>query len=150
MAASRISAIMPPTTIRIPLRCVKMWGHPPFSIADNYAIEVRNLSTARQWYQDKLGLREARQDRQDDSGRPFVDLHASSTDTFLTLVELPPGANPQNIHVIFFAKNLGKTHQWLKSRGVAVEQPTTDSGGNRLFDFHDLEGNKIEVSIEPG
>jgi catechol 2,3-dioxygenase-like lactoylglutathione lyase family enzyme len=127
-----------------------MWGSPPFSIADNYAIDVQNLSAARQWYQDKLGLREAKDHREDDSGRPFVDLHASFTDTFLTLVELAPGATPENNHVILFAKNLDKTHQWLQSRGVAVEQPTTDSGGNRLFNFHDLEGNKIEVSVEPG
>ena len=126
-----------------------MWGSPPFIIADNCAIDVRNLSAARQWYKDKLGLREAKQDREDDSGRLFVDLHASSTDTFLTLVESPPGATPESNHVILFAKNLDRTHQWLQSRGVAVEQPTTDSGGNRLFNFHDLEGNKIEVSVEP-
>jgi len=127
-----------------------MWGSPPFSMADNCAIDVRNLPAARQWYKDKLGLREAKQDREDDSGRPFVDLHASSTDTFLTLVESPPGATAESNHVILFAKNLDKMHQWLKSRGVAVDQPTTDSGGNRLFNFHDLEGNKIEVCVEPG
>jgi len=28
--------------------------------------------------------------------------------------------------------------------------PTADSGGNRFFRFHDLEGNKIEVCVEPG
>ena len=126
-----------------------MWGSPPFSIADNFAIDVRNLSAARQWYKDKLGLSEAKDHREDDSGRLFVDLHVSGYDTFLTLVELPPGATAEKNHVIFFANNLDKTHQWLQSRGVAVEQPTTDSGGNRLFDFHDLEGNKIDVCVEP-
>jgi len=127
-----------------------MWGSPPFIIADNCAIDVRNLSAARQWYKDKLGLREAKQDREDDSGRPFVDLHAPLADTFLTLIELPTGATAEKNRVIFFAKNLDKTHQWLQSRGVAVDQPTTDSGGNRLFNFHDVEGNKIEVCVEPG
>jgi catechol 2,3-dioxygenase-like lactoylglutathione lyase family enzyme len=127
-----------------------MWGSPPFSIADNCAVDVRNLSAACQWYKDKLGLREAKQDREDDSGRPFVDLHTPSTDTSLTLLELAPGATREKSHVIFFAKDLDKVHQWLQSRGVAVEQPTTDSGGNRLVDFHDLEGNKIEVCVEPG
>jgi catechol 2,3-dioxygenase-like lactoylglutathione lyase family enzyme len=127
-----------------------MWGSPPFTIAGDGVIDVRNLSAAHQWYKDKLGLREAKQNREDDSGRPFVDLHASSTDTFLTLIELPPGATAEKNHVILFTKNLDKTHQWLQSRGVAVEQPTTDSGGNPLFNFHDLEGNKIEISVEPG
>jgi hypothetical protein len=51
--------------------------------------------------------------------------------------------------VIFFAKNLEKAHEWLAGRGVAVEPTTTDSGGNRLFRFQDLEGNTIEVCVEP-
>jgi hypothetical protein len=28
--------------------------------------------------------------------------------------------------------------------------PTADSGGNRFFRFANLEGNKIEVCVEPG
>jgi catechol 2,3-dioxygenase-like lactoylglutathione lyase family enzyme len=127
-----------------------MWGKPPFSIADNEAIDVRNLAAALEWYKEKLGLHEAHTDREDDSGRPFVDLHVSGDDTFLSLVELEPGASTQNGHVIFFATNLEKAHKWLAGRGVAVEPTTTDSGGNRLFRFQDLERNKIEVCIEPG
>ena len=64
-------------------------------------------------------------------------------------MELGPGASAEKRHVIFFAKNLEKAHQWLAERGVAVELPTTDSGGNRLFRFRDLEGNAIEVCVEP-
>jgi catechol 2,3-dioxygenase-like lactoylglutathione lyase family enzyme len=127
-----------------------MWGKPPFTIADNEAIDVRNLATAREWYKEKLGLREAHTDREDDSGRPFADLHVSGDDTFLSLVELKPGASAQNRRVIFFATNLEKTHRWLVGRGVTVEPTTTDSGGNRLFRFQDLEGNTIEVCVEPG
>ena len=36
--------------------------------------------------------------------------------------------------------------EWLSSRAPS----TTDSGGNRLFRFRDLEGNTIEVCVEPG
>jgi predicted enzyme related to lactoylglutathione lyase len=53
-------------------------------------------------------------------------------------------------HVVLFAKNLEKTQQWLVSRGVLVEPITCDAGGNHLFHFHDLEGNAIEVCVEPG
>jgi catechol 2,3-dioxygenase-like lactoylglutathione lyase family enzyme len=127
-----------------------MWGKPPFTFADNNAIDVRNLAAAREWYKEKLGLHEAHSDRVDDSGRPFADLHVSGDDTFLSLVELEPGASRQNGHVIFFAANLEKAHQWLAGRGVTVEPTTTDSGGNRLFRFRDLEGNTIEVCVEPG
>ncbi len=127
-----------------------MWGKPPFSIADNCAIDVRNLSASREWYEKTLGLREAPDDREEDSGRPFVDLRIASDDTFISLVELKPGASADNGHVIFYAKNLEKAQQWLVGREVFVEPITADSGGNRFFRFQDLEGNKIEVCIEPG
>jgi catechol 2,3-dioxygenase-like lactoylglutathione lyase family enzyme len=126
-----------------------MWGKPPFSIPDNYAIDVHDLGDARQWYKEKLGLRETKTNREEDSGRPFVDLHIYNDESFLSLVELPSGATAEHAHVIFYARRLEKAHEWLAGRGVFVEPITSDSGGNRLFRFHDLEGNKIEVCIEP-
>lgn len=113
-------------------------------------MDVQHLSTMSEWYKEKLGLREAHNDREDDSGRPFKDLNISNDDTFLSLVELEPGASVENRHVIFYAKNLEKAHEWLAARGVPVGPTTTDSGGNRFFRFQDLEGNTIEVCIEPG
>jgi len=50
-----------------------MWGKTPFWILDNCVIEMRNLGTARDWYKKTLRLREAAGEREDDSGRPFVD-----------------------------------------------------------------------------
>lgn len=126
-----------------------MWGKPPFSIPDNYAIDVRSLVAASEWYKEKLGLREQDSDRQDDSGRPFRDLHIAKENTFVSLLELPPGVPSATGHVIFYAKNLEKTHRWLGARGVSVESITMDSGGNRLFRFQDWDGNKIEVCVEP-
>jgi catechol 2,3-dioxygenase-like lactoylglutathione lyase family enzyme len=126
-----------------------MWGKPPFTIADNCAVDVRNLRVACEWYKEKLELREAQNDREEDSGRLFADLHASNDDTFLSLVELEPGASVENRHVVFYAKNLEKAHEWLAARGVPVSPTMTDSGGNRFFRFQDLEGNTIEVCIEP-
>ena len=127
-----------------------MWGKPPVSIGDNCAVDVRNLAAAREWYKEKLGLRDARSDREDDSGRPFADLNNSNGGPILSLVELAPGASAEKEHVIFWATNLEKAHQWLAGRGVVVEPLLTDSGGNRYFRFRDLEGNAIEVCIEPG
>jgi catechol 2,3-dioxygenase-like lactoylglutathione lyase family enzyme len=127
-----------------------MWGKPPFSIADNCAIDVRNLAASREWYKKTLEFREAPVEREEDSGRPFVDLRLGNDGTFISLVELKPGACPESGHVIFYAKNLEKAQQWLAEREVFVEPITADSGGNRFFRFQDLEGNKIEVCIEPG
>jgi catechol-2,3-dioxygenase len=126
-----------------------MWGKPPFTIAENCAVDARQLSAMCEWYKEKLGLRDAQSDREDDSGRAFKDLNISRDEPFLSLVELEPGGSAEKRHAIFFAKNLEKAQQWLAGRGVAVEPTTTDSGGNRLFRFQDLEGNTIEVCVEP-
>jgi hypothetical protein len=125
-----------------------MWGKSPFSVPDNYAIDVCNLAGLCEWCKENLGLQEAGTDQREDSGRPFVDLHISNDDTFRSLVELPPSATAEKQHVIFYANRLEKAHKWLLERGVPVEPITTDSGGNRLFRFHDLEGNTIEVCAE--
>jgi catechol 2,3-dioxygenase-like lactoylglutathione lyase family enzyme len=127
-----------------------MWGKPPFYFSDNCAVDVRNLVAARDWYKEKLGLRDVKTEREDDSGRPFADLTISNDDIFLSLVELAPGASGGKEHVIFFAEILEKAQKWLTERGVTVEPITADSGGNRFFRFQDLEGNKIEVCVEPG
>jgi catechol 2,3-dioxygenase-like lactoylglutathione lyase family enzyme len=126
-----------------------MWGKPPFSIADNCAVDAQNLAAMCAWYKEKLGFHEVEKNRDEDSGRPFTDLYISNDDTFLSLVELQPGTSPERRHVIFFAKNLEKAHQWLTAHGVAVQPVTADSGGNPFFQFQDLEGNTIEVCVEP-
>ncbi len=126
-----------------------MWGKPPFVISDNCALDVRNLKAAREWYKEKLGLRDSRDRREDDFGRPFADLMFASEDALLSLVELAPGASPEKAHVILFAKNLEKAHKWLADRGVPVAPLATASAGNPLFEFLDLDGNAIEVCVEP-
>jgi catechol 2,3-dioxygenase-like lactoylglutathione lyase family enzyme len=126
-----------------------MWGAPPFWIADNYAIDVRNLAAAREWYKEKLALREIHDRKEDDSGRPFADVCVSKEGGMCSLIELVPGAAPKGQHVIFYAKNLEKAQKWLTDRGVASEGITADSGGNRFFRFFDLDGNAIEVCVEP-
>lgn len=126
-----------------------MWGGPPFGIADNYAIDVHDVAAACDWYKEKLGLREIHDRREDDSGRPFADVCVSKGGGVCSLVEMDPRTAASKQHVIFFAKNLEKAQQWLSDRGVATQGITSDSGGNRFFRFFDLDGNAIEVCIEP-
>jgi hypothetical protein len=120
-----------------------MWRKPPFSIADNDALDARNLAVVRERYKERLGFQEARTEREEDSGRPFKDLCVSGDNTLLSLLELEPGAAAENRHVVFFARNLEKAQQWLAGRGVAVEPTATDSGGNRFFRFQDLDGSTL-------
>jgi catechol 2,3-dioxygenase-like lactoylglutathione lyase family enzyme len=127
-----------------------MWGANPFSIDDNYAMDVQDLTASHNWYKEKLGLKEAKLEREDDSGRPFVDLQISQDGGILTLVELTGGTAPKPEHVIFTSNHLEKTRSWMEGRGVTVEPVTNDSGGNQFFCFRDLDGNRIEVCKEPG
>jgi catechol 2,3-dioxygenase-like lactoylglutathione lyase family enzyme len=128
-----------------------MWGSPPFFIPDSCVVDVRNLGAARDWYREKLRLQESHNRREDDSERPFVDLCLSKDDeACFSLVELEPGASPEKRHNVVYAKKLEKALEWFTERGVSVESITTDSGGNRFFRFYDLDGNVIEVCVEPG
>jgi catechol 2,3-dioxygenase-like lactoylglutathione lyase family enzyme len=126
-----------------------MWGGPPFRISDNYAIDVREVAAARQWYKEKLGLREIHDRKADDSGRPFADVCISKESGVCSLVELEPSAAPGRQHVVFYAKDLEKARKWLMDRGVATEGITSDGGGNHFFRFFDLDNSAIEVCVEP-
>jgi len=116
-----------------------MWRKHPFWISDHCVIEVRNLGAARDWYQKTFGLREAAGEREEDSGRLFVDLQVSNDDPALRLVEREATSSAQSEHVIFFTRNLQKAREWLTERGVTVEAVASDLGGNRFFRFQDLE-----------
>jgi catechol 2,3-dioxygenase-like lactoylglutathione lyase family enzyme len=128
-----------------------MWGKPPLYIPDSFAVEVRDLQAASSWYKEKLGLRDAPRDIGDDSGRPHVVLQLDK-DQYVSLVQVEGQASTKrsygSVAPIFFAGNLGKTQDWLKNRGVTVEPIESDSGGNQLFRFLDLEGNRLEVCQE--
>ena len=128
-----------------------MWGSPPFFMPDSCVVDVRNLGAARDWYKEKLSLQESHDRQEDDSGRPFADLCLSKHDeACFSLIELEPGASPEKRHNVVYAKKLEKALEWFAERGVSVEAITTDSGGNRYFRFYDLDGNAIEVCVEPG
>ena len=129
-----------------------MWGKPPFYPGDNLAVEVRNLDAARTWYKGKLGLRDAPKGREDDSGRPFVDLQLD--ETLVTLIEaepegFDPGRRKLDPHPVFFTHNVQNAHAWMEERGISVGPVSSDSGGNQVFQFQDLDGNSIEVCKEP-
>ena len=122
-----------------------MWGNPPFTIADNCAVDVRDLASAREWYSSKLGLKVIKTDREDDSGLPFLDLGFEKDGAILSLIQSSTSESPSGSRPILYAKNITKAHDWFTGRGVAVDPITSDSGGNQLFVFRDFDGNVIEV-----
>jgi catechol 2,3-dioxygenase-like lactoylglutathione lyase family enzyme len=125
-----------------------MWGSPPWFIADNFSVEVRNLAAGLAWYKKKLGLHESKVNREEDSGLPFVDLQISKGDAIITLVQVEPGSTAKDTRPMLLTKNPEKARHWFSERGIAVGPMQSDSGGNQFFQFADLDGNKIEICRE--
>jgi len=125
-----------------------MFGRRNFYFGDNISVGVRDLDQAVAWYQEKLGLR-------------LTPLQSEELDAFLAfgkddeiglaLVVIPEGETEANVeaHPILYTKRIEAAHKEFASKGVAVGPIQNDSGGNRFFRFRDLEGNEIEVCVEP-
>jgi hypothetical protein len=126
-----------------------MFGSNPLSIPESFAVPVRNLANARRWYIEKLGMSDGPKDAADDSGLPFAALQVRKGE-FVTLVETL--ASDEKSYGegarIFFASNVSKAQKWLNDRGVVTDAIEEDSGGNTLFHFQDLDGNRLEVCQE--
>jgi hypothetical protein len=74
-------------------------------------VAVRNLSTAQSWCKERLGVRVAGIEREDDAGLPFVDLDTGKVGECITLIEVEPGATLSDVRPILFTKHLENTHE---------------------------------------
>ena len=125
-----------------------MWGRKHFYFAENISVGVKDLDRAVTWYQEKLGLRLTPLKSEDVEA--FLAF-AKDDDTGLALVVIPSGEAKANIpgHPILFTKKIEAAYEDFVAKGINVQPIQRDSGGNRLFRFQDLEGNDIEVCVEP-
>ncbi len=125
-----------------------MFGRKSFYFGDNISVGVRDLDRAVAWYKDKLGLRMTPLRSEDFDAFLSFD---KDDETGLALVVIPKGETEANVeaHPIIFTKRIEAAHEEFSSKGIAVGPIQSDSGGNRFFRFQDLEGNEIEVCVEP-
>lgn len=125
-----------------------MWGRKHFYFGDNISVAVRDVSKAVAWYQEKLGLRLTPLKSEDFDA--FLGL-SKDDETGLALVGIPAGQTTANVerHPILFSKKLEACREEFASRGIQVGPLQRDSGGNSFFQFQDIDGNIIEVCIEP-
>ena len=125
-----------------------MWGRNTFYFGDNISVGVRDLSRAAAWYKDKLGLRLTPLKSEDFDA--FLSL-SKNDETGLALVTLPAGQTEANVedHPILFTKKIAACREEFASRGITVGPIQQDSGGNSFFQFQDVDGNTIEVCVEP-
>jgi catechol 2,3-dioxygenase-like lactoylglutathione lyase family enzyme len=125
-----------------------MWGRKNFYFGVNISVGVRDLDLAVAWYQEKLGLHLTPLKSEDFEA--FLAF-AKSDETGLALVVIPPGQTKAAVegHPILFTKRIEAAYEEIASKGISVQPIQSDSGGNRFFRFRDLEGNEIEVCVEP-
>ena len=125
-----------------------MWGRREFYFVDSISVGVKNLDSAVVWYQQKLGLQLAPLKSEDFDA--FLSL-SKNDEVGLALVVIPDGEATANVegHPILFTKKIEECREKFASRGIQVGPLQRDSGGNSFFRFPDLEGNIIEVCVEP-
>jgi catechol 2,3-dioxygenase-like lactoylglutathione lyase family enzyme len=125
-----------------------MWGRNNFYFGDNISVGVRDLDQAVAWYTEKLGLRVTPLKSEDFDA--FLSL-SKNDEVGLALVAIPAGETAANVegHPILFTKRIEACRDEFASRGIRVGPIQQDSGGNSFFQFEDVDGNFIEVCIEP-
>ena len=125
-----------------------MWGRKKFYFGDSISVGVRDLDKAIAWYKEKLGLCLTPLKSEDFSA--FLAF-AKDDDIGVALVAIPAGETDANIEErpILFTKKIEACREEFISRGIQVRPLQRDSGGNSFFQFSDVEGNLIEVCVEP-
>jgi len=125
-----------------------VWSRKKFYFGDNISVGVRDLDRAVAWYQEKLGLHLTPLKSEDFDA--FLSF-SKNDEVGLALVAIPTGETTVNVegHPILFTKNTEECREEFASRGIQVQPLQYDSGGNSFFQFPDVEGNIIEVCVEP-
>ena len=125
-----------------------MRGAGSFYFGDSIAVGVRDLNRAIAWYQEKLGLKLTPIKCEEFDALPAFD---KKEEIGVARVLIPPGERKANVegHAIPFTKKIEKAQEKFEARGISVEPIQSDSGGNGFFRFQDLDGNTIELCVEP-
>ena len=119
-----------------------------YSVRGTITVGVNDLDRAVTWYCDRLGL----------SVMPeksySAEVHLGYLQRETPMIVLFPAGERNSVpfaerHPILFTHKLDSVHAELASAGIDVGLIQSDSAGNRLFRFRDLEGNEIEVCVEP-
>lgn len=115
-----------------------------FERIDTVVLRVRNLESARRWYEQHLHLTTTFVDEHEQLAVLSVGEHHS-----LTLWQLKPGETAASSGVataypIFAASDARAAHEQLFGSGLHPE-PIQDGPGIRFFGFRDPDGNRLEA-----
>lgn len=113
---------------------------------DSIVVSVRNLATARAWYEEKLDCKFVGMG-EDDLGPVALLKFKGEPEPTIYMAEPRPGEG-RGERPILFTGNVAKAHDTLSSRGIWVGPIQTDRSGLDFFEFRDCDGNSIEVCKE--
>jgi catechol 2,3-dioxygenase-like lactoylglutathione lyase family enzyme len=110
-----------------------------FDADDPQYLDVRDLTAARKWYEEKFGWPVTHVEPEPDLAVVF-DLGDGQTNLCLSRGE---GKSP--VARFSTPDDLDDVHRVLESRGIVVGPVESASDGRRHFRFRDLEENVLEV-----
>ena len=114
-------------------------------------VGVKNIDQAIDWYTANFGLVEG-DSSPNEATLGYAGGKGRSVIPLVLLVRVPVGSTEAAVkrHPILFTRKLEKARKNLLANGISAGPIHEDSGGNRFFQFTDLEGNLVEVCLEPG
>ncbi len=113
-----------------------------------FAIVVRDMPKAKEFYEDKLGLKVATDYRQDND-HWWVSLTLPEGGVTITLTTFHENAKPSTMTLWFATSDLSAAHKTLGDKGVKVSVIGDDlhgpGSGVKWFNFMDPDGNLIHL-----
>jgi len=111
--------------------------------ADFVAVPVQDLKRANEFYGETLGLR-----RNPNSGPPWVEFELGN----VTLALVPPEimgpdfeARGHQMPIALRVADVEEARRKLEAEGVEFPHETIDSGVCHLANFHDPDGNTLQL-----
>jgi catechol 2,3-dioxygenase-like lactoylglutathione lyase family enzyme len=122
----------------------------PFHFVGSISVPVKDPKAAARWYGVVLNLNCV-------AGWDLVpvgmtdNMDRSNPGPQIVFVNTPDGPlSPTGTkRPIIFTRDVENAHRWFSAQTSTTDPIHRDSGGNQFFTFRDLDGNQIEVCLDP-
>ena len=113
-----------------------------------FQMAVRDMPRAKEFYEEKLGLKVATDYRRDDSNW-WVSLEFAEGGVTMTLTTHHAHMKPGGMTLYFATSDIAAAHEELRDRGAEVADIDDDlhgpGSGVKWFSFEDPDGNLIHL-----
>lgn len=110
---------------------------------------VRDMSKAKEFYVEKLGLKATQDYRQDDNNW-WVSLSLPDGGVTITLSTFHGNTKPGTMNLYFATSDVAAAHKELRNKGLTVSEVKNDlfgpGSGVKWFDLQDPDGNQIKLA----